>query len=71
MDITSDLLAHGESRFIHCHICEAPWPERYVGAVLVQERQPLGSLCPRCLKGTPADAAVWIGEYSPAAPGPG
>lgn len=63
MDVTSDLLAHGECRRIQCRICEAPWSERYVGTVLVRNRAAVGGLCPRCLKGTPADAAVWIGEY--------
>src|SRR5258708_5364137 len=39
------------------------WLERYVGIVLCEGREFLGSICPKCLRGPPSDAAVWIGEY--------
>jgi hypothetical protein len=63
MDVASHLVDHGECRRIWCHICESPWSERYVGTVLSRDQNALGSICPRCLSGSPSDAAVWIGEY--------
>ena len=63
MALATRVWNHDECRRIACYICEAAWAERYVGVVLCDGREFLGSICPKCLRGTPSDAAVWIGEY--------
>jgi len=54
---------HNECRRVACYICETAWDEHYVGVVLCEGREFLGSICPRCLRGPPSDAAVWLGEF--------
>ena len=61
--LTLDFWPHGEFRAVSCCICHRAWNEVFLGVVLRDEQRFVGSICPRCIDGSPLEAGLWVLEY--------
>jgi hypothetical protein len=64
--LSAHLRPHEQVRDARCLLCGSVHKQFYVGAVLCEDGQPIGDLCPGCLGEPPARCAerVWARAYS-------
>lgn len=62
--LSAELVVHGQYRVVPCVFCRSEWEERLVGVSILSLGSEVGSLCPRCLRYTPRQNAIWLGEYA-------